>query len=284
MPMRLERCRWLPGSGVSASSSSVPSGLVWKSPSCFAVAAQSDGSFGVAESGGHFRQREEEHLHAGEVVVAVGLEERAARVVEDLGRAGERQPQQAVGAGLEQRAQADADLAAERVGAVAQEGGVAGVTPVQIKEVRVPGAHGGREAVLAPAAERLAGEAHHARHGGAGGVVEVPGELAEGGQPVPEVVEEARAFVEVAGGPVGDVGHLGVEVVVVIAFPRRQRAGVRRPDALQGHRRRAAARGGAVEVAHQVVLLENRAAREPSRLERCQKRAHQAACGAASLS
>ena len=79
-------------------------------------------SFGVAEGGSHFRQREEEHLHAGEVVVAVGLEERAARVVEDLRRAGERQPQQAVGAGLEQRAQADADLAAERIGAVAQEG------------------------------------------------------------------------------------------------------------------------------------------------------------------
>ena len=50
------------------------------------------------QSRGHFRQREEQHLHAGEVVVAVGLEEGAARVVEDLGRAGERQPQQAVGA------------------------------------------------------------------------------------------------------------------------------------------------------------------------------------------
>ena len=39
--MRLERCRWLPGSGVFSSSSNVPSGLVWKPPSCFAVETQS---------------------------------------------------------------------------------------------------------------------------------------------------------------------------------------------------------------------------------------------------
>ena len=230
---------------------------MWKSPSCLCGRGPVRRSCGVAESGSHFCQREEEHFHAGKVVVAVGLEERAARVVEDLGRAGERQPQQAVGAGPEQRAQANADLAAERVGAVAQEQGVPGMTPVQIEEVRVPGAHGGGEAVLAPAAERLAGEAHHARHRGAGGVVEVPRELAENGQAVPEVIEEACAFLEVAGGAVGDVGHLGVEVVVVIALPRRERAGVGGPDTLQGHRRRTAARGGAVEIPHQAVLLKD---------------------------
>ena len=90
------------------------------------------------------------------------------------------------------------DFAAPGIGTGAEELVVAGVTPVEVEEVGVPGAHGGGEAVLTPAAEGLAFEAHDAGDGGAGRVVEVPGELTEGGEQIPEEIEKGGAFVEMA--------------------------------------------------------------------------------------
>ena len=152
------------------------------------VAAQSAAAGVVAAGGGHLGQREEEHLQAGEVVVAVGLEQGAAaccrRSPGELESGSFSTPS---ASGLS-RARRHSPISRHNgIGAVAQERVVAGVAPVQVEEVGVPGAHRGREAVLAPAAERLAGQAHHAGHRGAGRVVELPGELAERGQQIPEV-------------------------------------------------------------------------------------------------
>ncbi len=50
------------------------------------------------------------------------------------------------------------------------------------------------------------------------------------------------------------VAHLGVEIVVIIALPRREGSGIRRPYPLQRHRRRPAPRGGSVEIADQIIV------------------------------
>ncbi len=118
--------------------------------------------------------------------------------------------------------------------AVAEELVVHGVSPVAVEGVGDPRAVCRRQAVHCPAGERLAVERHDAGYGGAGGSVEGLGEFAVFGEQVPHEIDETEAFVEMAGGQIGPIGELGVEVVVVIAFPRGQLALVGGPDALQG--------------------------------------------------
>ena len=122
--------------------------------------------------------------------------------------------------------------------------------------MRVPRSHRGRERVLSPATEWLPGQRHHARRRQPRRAVEVASEFRERRRQFREEVQVARAFIEIPGGVVANVRHLRVEVVVIIAFPRRQAAVVRRPNTLQRHRRRAPPRGCAVEVAaeHGVIL------------------------------
>ena len=121
-----------------------------------------------------------------------------------------------------------------------------------------PGGHRRRQAVLAPAAERLAGQRHDAGRGQPGSAIEFLGEFLEDRAAVPQVVEERQALVEMPGPLVGDVGHLGVEVVVVVALPRRQAAIVGGPDSLQRHRRRATSRGGAMEILDEIIFPRDR--------------------------
>jgi len=121
----------------------------------------------------------------------------------------------------------------------------------------VPRAHGRREAVVAPPAQGLPRQRHDARHRGARGVVEVLRELTEHRQQVPHEVEERAALVEAPGRLVRHVGHLRVEVVVVVALPRGQAAGVGGPDALERHGRRTPAGCRAVEVLHEGVVAQD---------------------------
>ena len=100
--IRLERCRWLPGSGVVCVQQQRAVGVGVEVAQLLRGGGPVGAAWPVAAGVGHFGQREEEHFQAGEIVVAVGLEEGAAGVVEDLRRAGERQLQDAVGVGLEQ--------------------------------------------------------------------------------------------------------------------------------------------------------------------------------------
>ena len=74
------------------------------------------------------------------------------------------------------------------------------------------------------------------------------------GTQVPHEVQIAAALVESPRLQVRPVSELHVEVVVVVALPRRQISRIGRPHALQRHWRRTAARRGAVEVLHQVVV------------------------------
>ncbi len=204
----------------------------------------------------HFCQRQEKHLQRHEIVVAVRNQEGAPGVVKNLRRTGERQFQHAMGIRTKQMAQAFTDFPAPRIGAGAEEMFIRRVTPVQIKQVRVPRAHGGGKTVLAPAAEGLSLAAHDAGNRRAGRLVKLPGELAEYRQQIPKHIEKRSALLKLTRRLISHVTHLGVEVVVVIAFPRRQAPRVRRPYSLQRHGRRAPPRGGPVKVTHQVVMLE----------------------------
>ena len=110
-----------------------------------------------------------------------------------------------------------------------------------------PGRHRRRQGILAPARERIAGQGHHAGDVGAGCLEEVAGKTAVTGQQLPVEVEERTALVEMPGRLVAHVGHLRVEIIVIIALPRRQGARVGRPDSLQRHGRCPETRGSAIK-------------------------------------
>ena len=201
---------------------------------------------------GHFLETKEEHAQDGEVEVGIGLEPGALGVVENLRRRGGGQDEAAFGVGLEQLGQASADFVAPiEIAAVGQRVGISQVTPLEVKQVRQPPGLRGREAVLRPTAEGLALERHDARDIHTVGAEEIMGEIAERSLTVPQEFQEHTAFHEVAGALVAHVSHLSVEVVVVVALPRWQCAGVRGPHALQRHRRRA------VEILHQVIVAQD---------------------------
>src|SRR5205823_3352386 len=83
------------------------------------------------------------------------------------------------------------------------------------------------------------------------------GKCAEYRQQVPQEIQIAGPFVEMAGARIADISHLRVEVVMVIPLPRRQRTRVCGPNPLQRHRWRAAAGSSAVEIAHEIVFPEH---------------------------
>ena len=156
-----------------------------------------------------------------------------------------------------------ADLGEIGIGPVGQEGAILAVAPVLMKMMGQPGAGGNRMGVLTPppdlAVQDVGGHGHvqsvHAEERPRPGPARLPG--------VPEPVEKPQPGVELVADIGGPVGHLGVQIVVVVALPGRQAARVGRPDTLEGGRRASTA-GGAAELGHAgIVGLLDRGFRKP---------------------
>ena len=177
------------------------------------------GILNQSERVGHLCRRREGELGQRQVIVGDHREERVYPVVVDLRAGAVFKSPRAVRLDFRLLLQEQGDIPQERICPLLKELIVSGILPMEIKVLPKPGGGCGGEAVLDPSRHRITLKGTIARSGKSLFPEELFSEFLVLADLVPKSVQVAQALVKMIPDVRWPVTQLGVQIVVVIAFP-----------------------------------------------------------------